>query len=499
MHLTKQDIAKALGTGLFALLLSYGIGISYAAWTAPTSYPPNGNVMAPLNTGYNQQFKDGSLFLNSSTTAQFDWGLIVAGGKTWLHGTTTIGIQDASNGLLFDVNGKVGAAQYCDENGTNCLTASALGGGGSGTFGGTGTDGPITVTSPSSPIDLDGVEYFEKNYESISITGTGRLTFTNPSPNGTYIVLRSKGGVTITCTSAPCIDVSGMGAAGGVGGPKDTTGADRKGNLGTSGLSSFGIADDNSHSGIVGSEGVIAPYPVLPVPPLGGSGGSVYLNKYIYTLNQTALSRRNIVLVAGSGGGGGSSGSKAPETVGVWGGAGGAGGRGGGALLIESGGALNFTGTIWAKGLNGEDGSNPLGDTEGYLSAGGGGGGGAGGMVLVLYNTLISSSGSISTAGGTGGKGGNYLSTAYRSAIVYGGAGGGGAGAYGGAGGLGGTGGPVSVVGLYPEGGSGGGVSAGGGGGGGAGNYIQPSPIYGGLGGLGGPSAPAVILKNYSF
>lgn len=43
-----------------------------------------------------------------------------------------------STGLLLDVSGKIGATEYCDQNGANCITA------GSGNVGGSGTSGYIT-------------------------------------------------------------------------------------------------------------------------------------------------------------------------------------------------------------------------------------------------------------------------------------------------------------------------------------------------------------------
>jgi hypothetical protein len=144
MHLTKQDIAKALGTGLFALLLSYGIGISYAAWTSPTQVPPSGNVMTPINTGTIFQFKEGGLAVNTGG-AEGTVGLQVWGGL-WLATTTTT----FHNSLRLQVDGNVGARKYCDENGLNCIAASSLGSGsGSGSgnpmLNGNGSDGIIDV------------------------------------------------------------------------------------------------------------------------------------------------------------------------------------------------------------------------------------------------------------------------------------------------------------------------------------------------------------------
>jgi len=47
------------------------------------------------------------------------------------HSTGRVGIGDVSpdNGLKLDVEGKVGASDYCDQNGNNCTVATDLGGG----------------------------------------------------------------------------------------------------------------------------------------------------------------------------------------------------------------------------------------------------------------------------------------------------------------------------------------------------------------------------------
>ena len=46
-------------------------------------------------------------------------------------GDLTIGTNNPSGTLKLDVEGKVGATEYCDENGANCVAAAALGGGSS--------------------------------------------------------------------------------------------------------------------------------------------------------------------------------------------------------------------------------------------------------------------------------------------------------------------------------------------------------------------------------
>jgi hypothetical protein len=94
-------------------------------------------------------------------------------------------------------------------------------------FGGTGEDGALTISSGTTNIDLGGVQVFVKNYTSISITGTGALTFTNPHANGTTIILKSQGNVILSSSATALIETSGCGAAGGsrtIGGETSTGG-----------------------------------------------------------------------------------------------------------------------------------------------------------------------------------------------------------------------------------------------------------------------------------
>jgi hypothetical protein len=86
-------------------------------------------------------------------------------------------------------------------------------------FGGTGADGALTISSGTTNIDLAGSQVFVRNYTSVSITGTAAVTFTNPHANGTIIILKSQGNITITSSAAAAIDATGMGAAGGSAGP----------------------------------------------------------------------------------------------------------------------------------------------------------------------------------------------------------------------------------------------------------------------------------------
>jgi len=304
-------------------------------------------------------------------------------------------------------------------------------------FGGNSSDGALDTSGGGVEINLGAASYVEKNYSSINIA-TNNLTFTNPHANGTVIILRSRGNVTISST----LDASGMGAAAGKNGTE--------------------ILDSSTHYGAVPTAGV------------------VLTNTAFYLKSAGRIFKRQINIACGSGGGtGGNS---------AGGSAGGAGGRGGAALYIECAGALNFSGTISVAGKDGSAG----GETK--SAGGGGGGGGAGGMLVVLYNSLTANSGTINTAGGAGGKGGDANSDNYA---YIGGTGGGGGGSYyaaGGAGGAGGTTGTKTGV----VGSNAGGQCSGGGGGGGA-FAGDSTPHTGANGGSAGATDSVLIAQNNFF
>ena len=319
-------------------------------------------------------------------------------------------------------------------------------------FGGTGADGALSITGTTS-IDVGAVKIYILNYTSISITGSGKLTFTNPHANGTIVIVKSQGNVTISSTT-PGIDVSGLGGAGGTAG----IGAGGAGGAGTNGT---GILDSAIHYG-AGGDGTPT------------AGLQLTTNTQFYTKEVFQVARKSIFLYCGSGGGGGAG---STNTVGV---NGGAGGRGGGGLQIECAGALNFTGSVSVSGLVGAAGNN---NTTGQ--GGGGGGGGSTGSCLFLYNTLTSSAGTISASGGGGGVGGS--NTSGGSASGNRGYGGDGAGSFTAAGGIGGD--------ADAGGDSGAGLGSGAGGGGGSmndtGNTIA--------GGTGGGSEGGLVALNTEF
>lgn len=262
-------------------------------------------------------------------------------------------------------------------------------------FGGTGADGALTVSSGNTNVDCANAMIVVKNYTSVSITGTGSVTFTNPHANGTIILLRATGDITLTSSAAPMLDASGMGGVGG------TAGA-------TSNTSGSTAADTNTfftfvtHGGTAGlnvptqGSGGALPTAIAPATPFAST--SIPILKY------------GIDFWVGSGGGGGGTANSSNNATQ------GTGGRGGGGLIIECAGSWNFT-TASGISVAGKVGGNPTNTTFG-----GAGGGGAGGFIYALYNTLTANSGTVNVAGGAGGStvnnstaGGGGGSTAYTA------------------------------------------------------------------------------------
>lgn len=314
-------------------------------------------------------------------------------------------------------------------------------------FGGDGSDGALSISSGTTTLDAAGAKVLTKNYTSISITGTAKLTIQNPHASGTILILKSMGNVTITSTQ-PGIDLQGMGGTGGTAGVAGTVAA---------GI----LFSADTPNGKAGSSGT------------GGAGGGAVSNSEFYTNTEDKLHRHVINVVPGSGGAGGIDGFAANA---------GTGGRGGGALIIECGGALNFTGSIRTSGANGTAGGTSS------RSGSGGGGGGSAGMYVILYNILTAASGTVTSAGGDGGAGGTEAGSATSAT---GGGGGGGGGSLGVAGGNGGD--------SQAAGGSPAALSGAGGGGGGGGSSDGGAANGGGAGGTGGTSMVGIIAQNKYF
>jgi hypothetical protein len=263
-------------------------------------------------------------------------------------------------------------------------------------FGGTGADGALSISSGTTTLNVGGASVYVKNYTSISITGTGKLAFSNPNANGTIIILKSQGNVTITSSAGPAIDVRGMGASGGTGassgGGSSPNNAYTAAGQGLAGGATAGSSGHTNNTNSATSGNVFASWvdgismgPAFP--------GNSTTNPNVGAINNanSALTAYHKYYVLPGGGGAGNEGGSSSS--------GGNGGIGGGGLYIECGGAWNFTTAINSAG------GAPTGT---YL-----GGGGGGGSVQILYNTLTANSGTITVSGdSTNGSavGGNGLS-----------------------------------------------------------------------------------------
>lgn len=296
--------------------------------------------------------------------------------------TTTKGIVEeatAAEVAAGTATGGTGARLFVNPEG--------LSGAGLFKFGGTGVDGELSVSSGNTNIDCGGESVFVKNYSSISITGTGSVTFINPHANGTVVIIRCKGNATITSSATPAIDASGLGAQGGAGAvvSTDTVTNGSNGSNGAVGYNFWitGGGEGGDNDGV------------------GELKGAALTGALAYKSTNTQYFSRYPFSLFGAGGGGGGARKVSGSTAGTA--TGGNGGRGGGILIIECAGAWNFT-TTNGISVAGNVGGNGTCVTGNRLSAGGGGGG-AGGYCLVIYKELTASSGTIVVSGGSGGTG----------------------------------------------------------------------------------------------
>lgn len=156
---TSSQITYWLGVVAIGLITGLGIQFVQAGWTEPSGLPGAVNVAAPINVSAIGQVKDGGLTLNNSSSPAVN-GLIVANGSVGI-GTTT-----PSAGLKIDVEGKVGATEYCDQNGNNCSTpGNAIPSGAVMAFNLTSCPSGWTFADGSgSTVDLRGV--FVRGYDN---------------------------------------------------------------------------------------------------------------------------------------------------------------------------------------------------------------------------------------------------------------------------------------------------------------------------------------------
>lgn len=292
-----------------------------------------------------------------------------------INGSTPLAAGDIVTGQIVQVEYDGTNFQMLSPAGNAPLTSANV------KFGGNGSDGVLSITSGTTTINLGNAAVVTKNYTSISITGTGKLAFSNPNTNGTIVILKSQGNVVLTSATAPMIDASVMGAAGGAIATSSTGSV-----AGNSGSTGQGILFSDGGGGGGGTG------------PTGGIAGTIAVPAFIV---QTVISK-NWQVIPGAGGGsgaiivaGGSVGTVKNSGIG---------GNGGGGLFIECAGALNFTTASGISVAGGGGGSGDAGVNAVVTNANGGGGGGAGGFCIILYNTLTANSGTITISGGTGGN-----------------------------------------------------------------------------------------------
>lgn len=462
--------------------------IRYDSSVSTSTLSSNGNYLASIN------YVNGIAFAGAPTATGTTAGIIqlgtaanlisgasMSGAYTLVPGlslfsptssaTTLIPVTNTSGKLsvgFLDLSSTWTFTGTLASNGTTTLATTTVQGIDVGShlskFGGTGADGALNISSGTTTIALGLADNVVKNYTSISITGTGVLNFSSPatSTGGTIIILKSQGACTFTSSATPMLDASGLGGAGGGGGAV------------------------GGSSGVIGTTGYVISGGTILAGNLGTAtaNGAATASAGAKVYQPLGLHGKFIRLFTGGGGGGGA-GANGTGT-----GAGGAGGNGGGGLIIECGGAFNFTTTngISVAGKTGTAGTG----ASSAATGGAGGGGGGGGSAFIFYNSLTANSGTVTISGGTGGNGAN-----------------GGAGSGGGAGGAGGNG--TSGNGIGAAGGGGGGGSnqagyAGGGGGsdsgmsnGTTGSNGGASSGSGGGGGGGGASGYSLVQLNTEY
>lgn len=97
-------------TVLAVLLLALVSLNSVFAWTTAPSNPPSNNTSAPVNVGSGTQAKLGALGVLDLTTLAL-----------------RVDTDTNPNGTKLSINGNVSASAYCDVNGENCVSSTAMG------------------------------------------------------------------------------------------------------------------------------------------------------------------------------------------------------------------------------------------------------------------------------------------------------------------------------------------------------------------------------------
>lgn len=376
-YLTKRGAETVTGVKTFA---STSIPV-LASDTSIATNLANGQNLVTVNTLLSTAFGTSTIGVSSGGTGATSFptnSLLVGNGTSALQSTTSPSVgfinatsTTATSTLSGNLN-VLGASTLATSSisrftvtGTSTLATTTVNGSYvNPKFGGNGSDGALSISSGTTTINLSSATLVEKNYSSISITGTGALAFTGTTTTGTIVILKSQGDCTITSSNTLGIDLRYVGGIGGTAGTSGVGGNGSQSSFYLDTASHFGANNITAGVAITGSRNL---YPISLIN---------FQNTHFKTI------------VPGSGGGGG---------AGESGATGGVGGMGAGALWLECGGNLNFTGTINASGQAGTNGNN--------AGANAGGAGGAGGMVILISNNIVAQSGTINTNGGAGGNG----------------------------------------------------------------------------------------------
>lgn len=268
-------------------------------------------------------------------------------------------------------------------------------------FGGTGADGALSTSSGTTNIDLAGAQVVIKNYTSISITGTANITFSNPHANGTTIIFKSQGAVTISSSATRAIDLRDLGGLGG------STVGPNSGGTSTTNVGCGGASVSNNGSGGGSASAYTAPsagnstYGALGIIQGGATNSDYTVSKGLGIPTGLNVTISKVVPVQpGSGG---------SSAFGPFNAQGMAGGRGAGALYIECAGGFTCSSTIDASGTAG---------TNATGSARSGYGGGAG-AICILYASVVSDTGTYTITGGAAGTGGAASGDVGGAGYVY--------------------------------------------------------------------------------
>ncbi|MFH1583361.1 MAG: hypothetical protein ABIB72_03530, partial [Candidatus Falkowbacteria bacterium] len=112
--------------GYYANIYNRGGGnntiIGHQAGGIISTHNSSGNVFLGYQAGYNETGSNKLYIANSSANPPLIYG-------DFATGNVGIGTATLSSGLKLDVEGQVGATQYCDQNGANCKSITDLGGG----------------------------------------------------------------------------------------------------------------------------------------------------------------------------------------------------------------------------------------------------------------------------------------------------------------------------------------------------------------------------------